>query len=141
MRNKLSRVGSAATYLEDQQPHIWFTVEIRLTQPQVELELGLSLAIYIYNLHWGNDCSGQYKNLHLLIHIWVKLYAFAFSHICHHFILEESFQYLLFVASNLLIDCDWPTGLYIFQSISRRNKQTAYKDQLKMVFYQTSSFS
>jgi hypothetical protein len=37
--------GSATTYLEDQRPHIWFTVEIRLTQPQVELELGLSLAI------------------------------------------------------------------------------------------------
>jgi hypothetical protein len=28
----------------DLPPLIWFTVEIRLTQPQVELELGLSLA-------------------------------------------------------------------------------------------------
>jgi hypothetical protein len=37
--------GAAATYLEVQQPHIWFIVKIRLTQPQVELELGLSLAI------------------------------------------------------------------------------------------------
>ena len=61
LRNKLSRVGdlppliwricrhlsggSAATYLGDLPPLIWFTVEIRLTQPQVELELGLSLAI------------------------------------------------------------------------------------------------
>jgi hypothetical protein len=40
---KLELVGAAATYLEVQQPHIWFTVKIRLTQPQVELELGLSL--------------------------------------------------------------------------------------------------
>ena len=38
-------MGAAATYLEVQQPHIWFTAEIKLTQPQVELELGLSLAI------------------------------------------------------------------------------------------------
>jgi hypothetical protein len=61
LRNKLSQVkdlqpliwricghlsgGSAATYLEDLLPLIWFTVKIRLTQPQVELELGLSLAI------------------------------------------------------------------------------------------------
>ena len=37
--------GSAATYLEDLRPLIWFNVEIRLTQPQVELEFGLSLAI------------------------------------------------------------------------------------------------
>jgi hypothetical protein len=29
--------GAAATYLEEQQPHIWFIVEIRLTQPQVEV--------------------------------------------------------------------------------------------------------
>jgi hypothetical protein len=64
LRNKLSRVrdlppliwricrhlsgGSAATYLGDLPPLIWFTVEIRLTQPQVELELGLSLAKTLY---------------------------------------------------------------------------------------------
>ena len=35
------------TKIEYQQPHIWFTVEIRLTQPQVELALGLSLAVLI----------------------------------------------------------------------------------------------
>ena len=61
LRNRLSQVrdlrpliwricghlseGSAATYLEDLRPLIWFNVEIRLTQPQVELEFGLSLAI------------------------------------------------------------------------------------------------
>ena len=61
LRNKLSRVkdlrpgiwricgqvsgGSAASYLEDLRPVIWFKVKIRLTQPQVELELGLSLTI------------------------------------------------------------------------------------------------
>ena len=37
--------GAAATYLEEQWPRIWFTVEIRLSQPQVELERGLSLTI------------------------------------------------------------------------------------------------
>ena len=45
LRNKLPRVGSAAIYLEDQRPLISFIVKIMLTQPQVELELGLSLAI------------------------------------------------------------------------------------------------
>ena len=56
--NKLSRVGAAATYLDEQRPHIWFTVEIRLTQPQVELEPWLSLTkVWIWRLTATNQPS------------------------------------------------------------------------------------
>ena len=40
-----------------QQPHIWVTVEIRLTQPQVELEIGLSLAIVAYGCFDETVCT------------------------------------------------------------------------------------
>ena len=62
--------GSAATYLEDQRPHIRFTVEIRLTQPQVELELGLSLAIVA---HVGCLCNYCFCVVCIYISIIMKL--------------------------------------------------------------------
>jgi hypothetical protein len=46
------------TYLKDLPPFIWFTVEIRLTQPQVELELGLSLAIKM--TYFGRNFDSAY---------------------------------------------------------------------------------